>query len=186
MCIVIFLATSHGVFTYERDGETWRLCEGSTGDPSLEALPAPLIYPDVHSIETHPSSPDLAFAPTGGGYYASSDGGKSWELLYDCYCRAVWIDPGDASHQVLGPADGVSRNGRIEETRDGGRSWRAAFTGLNAPWSRYMVERFTQIGPELFAVLSNGELLSTTIDALRWQRVLPDCTEIAAIARMAE
>ena len=53
------------------------------------------------------------------------DGGAAWALLYPCYCRAAWVDPADAAHIVLGPADGVSRGGRIEESRDGGQSWQA-------------------------------------------------------------
>ena len=152
------------------------------------APPAPFIYPDVHSIATHPSSPDLVFAPTGGGYYASRDGGKTWELLYDCYCRAVWIDPTDPAHQILGPADGVSRNGRIEETRDSGtlRAWRAASNGLRVPWRQHMVERFTQIDQELLAVLSNGELLAAPLASLQWQQILSEVKDIAAVTSLSQ
>ncbi len=175
-----------GALRSDARGETWRLCDGSTGDPRLDAPPAPFLYPDVHSIATHPSSPDLVFAPTGGGYYASRDGGETWELLYDCYCRAAWIDPNDAAHQILGPADGVDSNGRIEETRDGGKRWRAASNGLRVPWRRHMVERFAQIGNELFAVLSNGELLTAPLASLQWQQILADVKDIAAVTSMQE
>ncbi len=175
-----------GALRADDRGETWRLCDGSTGNPRLDAPPAPYIYPDVHSIATHPSSPDLVFAPTGGGYYASRDGGKTWESLYDCYCRAVWIDATDAAHQILGPADGVSRNGRIEETRDGGKTWRAASNGLRVPWRQHMVERFTQIDQELLAVLSNGELLATPLASLHWQQILSDVKDIAAVTSLSQ
>jgi len=73
--------------------------------------------------------------------------------LYDCYCRAVWADPGDPHHLVLGPADGVDSDGRIEETTDGGDAWRDASQGLSVPWPEHMVERFAQVGGELLAVL---------------------------------
>lgn len=175
-----------GALRSDDRGETWRLCDGSTGNPSFDAPPAPLIYPDVHSIATHPSSPDLVFAPTGGGYYASHDGGATWGLLYDCYVRAVWIDPNDAAHQILGPADGVNHNGRIEETRDGGKSWRAASNGLRVPWRQHMVERFVQIGDELFAVLSNGELLTAPLESLQWQPILADVKGIAAVTSLSQ
>src|SRR5512143_1874268 len=79
-----------GVLRSDDAGASWRLAEGSDGNPDLEGPPAPLVYPDVHSLNVHLSSPDLVFAPTGGGFYHSADGGKTWELLYDCYCRAVW------------------------------------------------------------------------------------------------
>ena len=50
------------------------------------------------------------------------DGGKTWKLFYDCYCRAVWVDPLDSEHIILGSADHVDSNGRIEESRDGGQT----------------------------------------------------------------
>jgi hypothetical protein len=59
--------------------------DGSDGKPDLAGPPEPFIYPDVHSLEVHQSSPDLVYAPTGGGFYRSNDGGKTWKLLYDCY-----------------------------------------------------------------------------------------------------
>jgi photosystem II stability/assembly factor-like uncharacterized protein len=172
-----------GLLRSEDSGETWRLADGSTGQPSHEpAASSILIHPDVHSVEVHPSSRDLIHAPTGGGFYRSADGGKTWALRYDCYCRAVWLNPADPDHLILGPADGVDRNGRIEETRDGGKTWRPASTGLDVPWPRHMVERFTQVGEELLAVLSNGELLSAPLANLHWQRILPEVKGVAAVA----
>ena len=174
-----------GVLRSDDNGAHWRLADGSDGNPNLAGPPEPFIYPDVHSLYVHPSSPDLVDAATGGGLYRSSDGGKTWELLYDCYCRSVWTDPADPAHLILGPADGVASKGRIEETRDGGRTWNLASKGLDVPWPRHMVERFTQIGSELFAVLSNGELLSTQLPALEWKRILPDAGKVNAVTAMA-
>jgi hypothetical protein len=45
-----------------------------------------------------------------------------------------------------------------------------------------MVERFTQIGGELLAVLSNGELLAAPLATLAWRRILPDVKDVAAAA----
>jgi len=138
-----------GVLRSDDNGASWRLADGSDGNPSLGSPPEPFIYPDVHSLHVHPSSVDLVDAATGGGFYRSSDGGKTWKLLYKCYCRAVWTDPADPAHLVLGPAEGVSSNGRIEESLDGGRTWRSASSGLDVPWRRHMVERFKKIGSDL-------------------------------------
>jgi len=175
-----------GVLRSDDNGASWRLADGSDGNPSLAGPPEPYIYPDIHSLHVHPSSPDLVDAATGGGFYRSSDGGKTWELLYDCYCRAVWTDPADAAHLILGPADGVSSNGRIEETHDGGHTWNLASNGLDVPWRRHMVERFAQIGSELFAVLSNGELLSTQLAALEWRHILAEAGKVNAIAAISK
>lgn len=173
-----------GVLVSIDNGETWGLAEGSDGNPSFEGPPEPFIYPDVHSIEVHPSSPDLVYAPTGGGFYRSKDGGKTWTLFYDCYCRAVWMDPHNPDHLILGPADYVDSNGRVEESRDGGQNWSLASNGLKVPWRRGMVERFFQADNELFAVLSNGQLLSAPLSTLEWHRILPNVTNVNAITRM--
>ena len=78
----------------------------------------------------------------GGGLYRSADGGRTWKNLYRCYIRAIWVDPANAQHIVAGPADGVSRNGPIEESYDGGQTWHLVSDGMrSAPWSRHMVER---------------------------------------------
>jgi photosystem II stability/assembly factor-like uncharacterized protein len=174
-----------GVLISEDHGETWGLAEGSDGKPDLQGPPEPFVYPDVHSLEVHPSSKDLVYAPTGGGFYRSKDGGKTWALFYDCYCRAVWVDPTDPDHLILGPADGVDRNGRIEESRDGGQHWSSASNGLQVPWRRGMVERFFQFDEELLAVLSNGQLLSASLPTLEWRRVLQDINHVNAIASLA-
>jgi photosystem II stability/assembly factor-like uncharacterized protein len=177
-----------GALRSDDGGETWRLAEGSDGNPDFAGPPAPLVYPDVHSIEVHPSSPDLVFAPTGGGFYRSADGGRTWTLLYDCYVRAVWLDPADPRHLILAPADGVDSRGRIEETCDGGETWRPASKGLRVPWRQTMVERFVHNagpqGAELFAVLSNGELLLAPLATLEWQKILPEVKGINAVTTM--
>ena len=167
-----------GVLRSDDEAQTWRLARGSDGNPDLEGPPEPLIYPDLHSIHVHPSSPDHLDAPTGGGFYRSADGGDTWRLRYDCYCRACWVDPADANHILLGPADNVERNGRIEESRDGGSTWQAASGGLPVPWPSHMVERFVPDGDDLLAVLSNGELLNARIGAWDWRQMLPEAGHV--------
>jgi photosystem II stability/assembly factor-like uncharacterized protein len=143
------------------------------GGVLIHSQPLFFVHPDVHSIAVHPSSPDLVFAPTGGGFYRSTDGGKTWVCLYRCYCRAAWLDPDDPDHLLLGPADGVNQNGRIEETHGGGQTWHFASMGSKVPWQRHMVERFVQVDDELLAVLSNGHLLAALSEKLEWRRILP-------------
>ncbi len=172
------------VLLSEDGGEHWQLAEGSRGFPDHRPE-LHNIHSDVHSVEVHPFSPDLVFAPTGGGFYGSADGGKNWVLLYpNCYCRAVWLDPENPEHMLLGPADGVDRYGRIEETHDGGQTWQKASQGLSIPWSCSMVERFRQVGSQIFAVLSNGVVLAAEPDALEWRQVFESQPDVAALAAM--
>lgn len=172
-----------GLLRTDDGGRSWRLAGGSTGDPRAPVLGS-RIQADVHSVTIHPSSPDLVLAPTGGGLYISEDGGRTWTELYDCYCRAAWADPDDPQHIIFGPADGVDSSGRIEETTDGGDTWQGASRGLDTPWPHRMVERFAQVGGELMAVLSNGQLFAARLEALVWRRVFADLTGIAAVTSL--
>ena len=171
-----------GVLVSNDGGETWQLVEGSDGKPDLNREFGTRIHADVHSIAVHPTSSEIITAATGGGLYRSTDGGRTWKNLYESYIRAMWVDPKDSQHIIAGPADGVSRNGRIEDSVDGGRTWQLASDGLNAPWPRHMVERFVQVGDHLFAILSNGELRLKPSNQASWQRVLPEITRIKAMA----
>jgi photosystem II stability/assembly factor-like uncharacterized protein len=182
-----YAAVEDGCVLVSNDfGETWRLADGSLGRANHFPQP-PYIHSDVHSIEVHPSSPDRVAAPTGGGFFLSTDGGESWQNRYPgCYCRAVWLDPEDADHLILGPADGVDRNGRIEETHDSGQTWSPASAGLEVPWRYHMVERFAQAGDHVLAVLSNGELIAAHLDDLEWKRTLPGIEGVNAVTTMSE
>lgn len=171
-----------GVLISDDFGKTWNLPAGSDGNPDMYRDLGNLIHPDVHSITVHPSSSDLVTAATGGGIYRSTDGGKSWKNIYLSYTRAVWVDPADSKYIVAGPADGVSRNGRIETSRDGGRTWSLSADGLQAPWMRHMVSRFVRIDADLFVVLSNGELWFKRPQASTWKQALPEIAHVNAVA----
>lgn len=173
-----------GALRSEDGGETWQLAGGSDGRPSLVPAAAPRLDADVHSLAVHPSSADLVDAATGHGLYRSTDGGQTWARRYDCYVRAVWADPADADHIVLGPADGVERGGRIEQSFDGGQTWQAASTGLSTPWRDHLVERFLPANDELLAVLSNGEAWHARLPALSWQPLLPEVAGVTGVAWM--
>jgi photosystem II stability/assembly factor-like uncharacterized protein len=173
-----------GVLRSDDAGETWRLAGGSTGEPVFEIPPAPLVFSDVHWVASHPASPDLVYAATAEGLYHSADAGDTWTVTHaGSYCRAVWVDPADPEHLVLSPADSVARkNGRIEESRDGGKTWERTSEGLDLLWPDRMVEHFAHIGKELFAVTNDGRLYVAPIDTLRWDRALTDVESIRTVA----
>lgn len=175
-----------GVLRSDDAGATWALAAGSDGSPNLSSPPEPFVYPDVHDIAVHPSDADLVFAATGGGLYRSDDGGATWDLLYDCYCRGLWLDPDDPYHIIFGPADYVGAVGRIEESHDGGQQWALASDGVQVPWPRTMPERFTQVGDDLFAVLADGRVLVRPLSDSRWTVVLEAAGRVNALTSMAD
>lgn len=164
-------------------GASWQLAPGSAGPPRHGPSDGQ-VHSDVHSIEVHPNAADYVVAPTGGGLFLSRDGGATWENVYRCYCRAVWLDPDDEDHLVFGPASGVDRQGRVEESRDGGVTWQPVHEGMDAPWARHMVERLVARDDALFAVLSNGELFVATIDSWHWRPLLAEVGDINDLAIM--
>ncbi len=181
-----YAAVEQGGLLHSNDsGKTWHLMEMSE-DESRVASPHPWIHPDVHSVLTHPSSPSKIFAATGGGLYYSISAGRSWSQLHRNYCRAVWVDPLRADHLILGPADGPDRNGRIEESFNGGETWDSRMAGLEFAWTNKMVEQFVQLDDELFAVLSDGELISASLDAMVWRSILGGERNVRAIAGILE
>lgn len=177
-----------GVLRSDDGGYTWRLAAGSSGEPTFDVPPAPFVFADVHSIETHPASPNLVYAATAEGLYRSADGGDTWTVSHaGSYCRALWVDPADPGHIILGPADSVRyKNGRIEETRDGGTTWSPASEGLDLPWPDRMVERFAALGEWLLATTSDGRLYAAPTASLHWSRMLPEVSGINAVTALGE
>jgi hypothetical protein len=49
-----------------------------------------------------------------------------------------------------------------------------------------MVERFAQVGDDLFAVLSNGQLLTAPLATLAWKSLLPPEQDVTALVPIYE
>lgn len=169
-----------GVLRSDDHAATWQLVPGSDGSPDLGGPPAPFIYPDLHSLVTPTAAPDTVLAATGGGFYRSDDAGATWDLRYECYVRAVWVDPADAAHILLAPAEDVGARGTITVSRDGSRTWQPAAAGLSVPWPHDMVERFVPAGGELLAVLAGGRVFASPVGRWQWQPLLPDAGHVTA------
>lgn len=134
------------------------------------------VHPDVHSLAVHPDDPDTVFAATGGGVYRTFDGAKTWDRLIDDYTRGVAIHPIIPQVLFAGPARRVGHEGRILASEDGGDTWMLAAGGLEIPMLD-MIESLTMhpdFPNDVFAITSQGQLLRSRIDHIRWRPVLDE------------
>jgi photosystem II stability/assembly factor-like uncharacterized protein len=184
----LWAAGENGVLRSDDDGASWRLADGSSGQPDFDEPAAGAVHADVHAVYAQGASPELVHAATARGPYRSDDGGATWRRLRGgCYTRALWVDPAEPDHLLLGVADSVrDKNGRIEESVDGGARWLPASDGADAPWPEAMVERFRRLEDELVAVLSDGRLFARRDGQPAWRRILeelPAATDVAQLWR---
>ena len=105
-----------GVLLSDDRGETWR--ELSTG-----------VHTDVHAVRPDPSHPGRLLAVTGGGFYASEDGGASWEARMEGmalrYTVGLHVNPQRAGEVLVAAGTGPpGRAGRVYLSRDAGKRWR--------------------------------------------------------------
>ena len=86
--------------------------------------------------------------------------------------------------EVVATTDGTVVSVAFDWSDDGGASWQPASTGLKVPWRNHMVERLTQVDDEVFAVLSNGEVLVSALNKWNWQRAFPEIKNAHAVGAM--
>ncbi len=176
-----------GVLVSKDHGESWSLLPATDGPPRFGPPEVGRLHPDVHDLAVHAANPELLYAPTGGGFYRSYDGGRQWNLKHKGYVRAVWIAPDSEDTILLGPAeDSSGARGKIEISYDGGKEWQPAGEGTGGPWRHKMVERFFQPPGKnsLIAILSNGEIWISGWPGLGWQPALTDLTGVTAATSM--
>lgn len=131
------------------------------------------VHPDVHALAVHPDDPQVVFAATGGGVYRSTDGAGTWEHLIDDYTRGVAVHPIMPAIVFTGPARRVGHEGRILASEDGGVTWTLAARGLDIPMLN-MADSFVMhadFPTHVFLITSQGELLHSRVDRIRWRPV---------------
>jgi photosystem II stability/assembly factor-like uncharacterized protein len=176
-----FAAIEQGALLHTTDGGvTWRELDSYYRADDLW-------YRDVHRVVMRPSDPDELYMPTGMGLYHSTDAGRHWERLTDLDFRIGYPD-----HLVISPTDervlfmsgskldpstwrrSHFADGVVMRSRDGGRTWAPADSGLPHP-SRANFEAMCLAawpgGFALFVGNTDGEVYVSEDGAESWTRI---------------
>ncbi len=170
-------AEEGGVLFSDDNGKTWQLVPGSSGEPEPAKMKEGEVHPDVHAVFAYPPQASTILAVTGGGLFRTQNRGETWENLYRCYCRELWINPDRPDHWVFGPAEGVDYNGRLVQSHNAGQDWYLMDCELEQPFADTMAELFVHSKENLFCVLSDGRVLYAESEKLEW-KVIPDVETI--------
>jgi photosystem II stability/assembly factor-like uncharacterized protein len=131
------------------------------GGTTFEQRNAGLPSTDVHALG---AGKDVIYAGFAGiGTFASTDGGRSWEMrseeIGDAFMGRILVDPANDDHVVAPDMEG----GAVEST-DGGRTWTALSGVPGAMWVSWD-ERDT----DHIIVTGMGSAAETTDRGASWQ-----------------
>jgi photosystem II stability/assembly factor-like uncharacterized protein len=144
-------------------GATWKLVEGPVKGEinSMHAV--------GQRIAFAPSQPSLILVPSTNLHYRSNDGGKTWTDFrvagQDAYAFA--IDPRDPKIFYAG---GRGEKHQFSRSQDGGKTWKAAGTGL--PESSIKILTVDpRVPATLYAVVGFGDLWRSGDRGDTWEQI---------------
>lgn len=162
------------------DGKTWHEVQSySSEDDSF--------YKDVHRLVIHPSDPLIMYLATGNGFYATTNGGESWDKRFGRdatvgYPEMLFLDPADPDTIYIGGAAdapvtwserGGARPGFIV-SNDRGISWQRRMAGLPDPIFGNIEAISMHVGPsgaEFYIGTAVGDVFESRDAGQHWQRI---------------
>jgi photosystem II stability/assembly factor-like uncharacterized protein len=103
------------------------------GDLTARHIGPALMSGRINDMETHPTNSRIVYAGTaGGGVWKSSDGGTTFNPIFDDYCQSIGVvalDPNDPDNTIyVGTGETWTRNSvsigdGLYKTTDGGANW---------------------------------------------------------------
>lgn len=188
---VIYAGVEQGDLLKTTDaGKTWRVLEEYS-------KPSDWTYRDIHLVVVHPDNSNELYMSTGMGIYLSLDGGETWKLIVDNSFAVGYPD-----HTIVSPLDGNTMfvagakanpgtwrkthraDATIMRSRDRGRSWSDASTGLPADRRANIEAMSVAAYPNaftLFAGNTDGEVYASDDEAGHWTRIAAGLAPISKI-----
>jgi photosystem II stability/assembly factor-like uncharacterized protein len=178
---VIYAGVEQGDLLKTTDaGASWRVLDKYW-------TPEDWTYRDIHLVVVHPENSAELYMTTGMGLHYSADAGETWKLLLDNSFRIGYPDQlivspldGDTMFMAGAAADpgkwqkSHHANTTIMQTRDRGRSWTDASTGLPED-RRANIEAMSLMaypgGFTLFAGNTDGDVFAREDEARSWTRI---------------
>ncbi|HEY8109033.1 MAG TPA: hypothetical protein VIF43_03425 [Patescibacteria group bacterium] len=172
-----------GVFKSKDAGDSWQAIPDLRGEDGDR----PDVFPPLQAtaVGASPAKPDRVFAGTEDDLYLSNDAGKGWSLITDRLPDAGAVDVQDIAVLTSDPdvvaVAGVSNGyGKVFRSTDGGKSFRAVFTGAD-PQRAMSTVVFGQ-GRTLFAGDEDGNVFRSKDQGGAWQRVFSTESPVSALA----
>lgn len=145
------------------------------------------VYADVHSVRPVPGRPAALAAVTGAGFYASEDGGRTWQRRMERvgrgYTIGMQLDPERSGHVLVTSGDRPpGLNARVYHSQDLGHTWQElSGQGLPDEMRRAPVPLFTE--GRAWLATDTGRLLSADDARGAWELAGELPTRINALAR---
>jgi photosystem II stability/assembly factor-like uncharacterized protein len=145
---IVWIGGSKGTFLYTNDGgKTW-ITQQVVGAEKLD-------FRDVHAFDNKNVILMSAGEAEQGNakFYRTSDGGKSWKVVYETTQKGVFFDGIDFWDKQNGIAFSDPINGKffIVKTKDGGKTW-LPVNPVNIPLNQANEAAFAASGTSLIAV----------------------------------
>jgi photosystem II stability/assembly factor-like uncharacterized protein len=175
----LYAGTDQGIFRSIDDGTSWT--DVNTGLPELTINTLAIDPADPHTLYAGTYASHLANSTSGGKVYKSTDGGKSWNLVYmDSSSKSInviAIDPIKPNILFLGTGKS------FEKSIDGGRNWISCLSGITNTWINVLAYD-PSIPNRLYMAEGDNVLYQSIIGSRKWNKVhtFVDATQVFSLA----
>ncbi|MFN0089639.1 MAG: WD40/YVTN/BNR-like repeat-containing protein [Acidimicrobiales bacterium] len=176
-----------GMYRSADGGDTWSAINNMGPDA---------FYGDVHGLAVAPGSDGAAtvYCASPFGLAISTDEGASWTNQefpgFDegsknpyAYCRGVFVKPGDPQTVLVGTGDFIpGQVGRIQLSRDGGKTWDAPELPVKANSTVYWMAMSPEVPDVIVAATIYGQVFLSENSGESWDKLAREFGEIRCVS----